>query len=77
VADGEVTWQRFQMRSISGERHPGHVDDGNLQTAQAYLRPGIRRPLDLGAGSICHMIDTNDFNQVNLTPIIAEITSLL
>ena len=44
--DGEELLKRFQERSLSGERHPGHVDDTNVDEFRDMLLNGTRPRLE-------------------------------
>lgn len=71
VADGKILFQRFKQRSESGERHPGHVDHLNYASAAAQFNQGLVTPFDLGGTYI--QVDTSDFDQVDLQPLIAAV----
>jgi len=73
--DGEVLWQRFQQRSRSGERHPGHVEHAQLAEQRAGLLRGRYEPLDIG-GQVVE-IDTTDFGQIDYEHLFTLIRAAL
>jgi len=72
-ADGELLVKRYTEREESGERHPIHVDRPRSQ-ADAF-RSGLLRgelpPLDLGGEVV--IVDTTDFDAVDIPDIAAQI----
>lgn len=70
-ADGDVLYERFKERSESGERHPGHVDEMNLEEFEEILRRGRHDPLDIG-GEI-YEIDMTDFDAIDHGGLFAAI----
>lgn len=68
---GAILLRRFETRATSGERHPGHVDDGNLEEFRnVFLSDGYRHP-ELGGKSID--LDTSNFGAINLDQVLREI----
>lgn len=61
---GEVVFQRFKARAESGTRHPGHVDDQNIEAFRDYLMGGRCDPLAV-EGTVIE-VDTTDFASVNI-----------
>ena len=56
-------FERFQKRSESGERHPGHVDTQNYEEFKESLLKGKYYPLGIG-GEIIE-VDTTDFSSID------------
>lgn len=67
--DPEILWDRFQKRSKSGERHPGHVDHLNYDEFRETILAGTYESLDL-PGKILQ-VDTTDFAKIDY-PLIYE-----
>ena len=58
---------------MSGERHPGHVDDTTSdQAVRTILLQGRTAP-QLKIGNIYRVIDTTDFSTINFDLLINEI----
>ena len=70
-ADEAVLFSRFRRRTESGERHPGHVDEGNRGEFRDSLRRAPWGPLDI-AGRVLH-VDTADFETVDYAQVVADI----
>jgi len=62
ISDGKVLYQRFQQRSLSGERHPGHVDHDNFDEFKPILLRGRRKLLDVEGELLT--VDTTIFESV-------------
>ncbi len=77
VADGAVLFARHQARSLSEERHPGHVD--HLESVQAELVHDLLRgrydPLEIGGEVI--EVDTTDFTTVDSAAVANSVRALL
>ncbi len=71
-ANGEVLLERFAARAESGDRHPGHVDSGNLDEFSSSLLQGRSEPLDIDGKLI--EVDTTDFTKIDVDQIIKEIS---
>lgn len=71
VAEGEVLWRRWQERTESGERHPGHVE----RACYDEFRPGLLRgrvdPLSLDGPLV--EVDTTDFAALDYDALLAAI----
>lgn len=74
-ADGEVVVERFVKRNESGERHPGHRDEGNLDEFRADLLKGKAETLDL-KGEVIE-IDTTNFKKIDYPKIYSQIAEFL
>jgi predicted kinase len=72
-ANGEILFERFKIRSESGERHPGHVDHLNYDEFKDTLLKGGHEKLDIG-GKVFD-IDTSDFNTINYDKLFGDIKS--
>jgi predicted kinase len=70
-AEGEVLYERFKERSLSGERHPGHVDRNNFEEFKPMLLQGQRERLDLACPLI--EVDTTDFSNLDYDKVLASI----
>ncbi|MBU0493681.1 MAG: ATP-binding protein [Chloroflexi bacterium] len=70
-ADEDTLLRRFQQRAASGERHPGHVDEGNLDEFRDALRRAPWGVLDI-AGRVVY-VDTTDFGTVDYNQILGAI----
>ena len=66
--DEAVRAERFQNRSISGDRHVGHHD---LDRAQEHLEGERRTPLDINAPIV--EIDTSDFEKIDYVKLLNQI----
>ncbi len=73
VTDGEILLDRFTKRANSDDRHPGHVDSGNLDEWRPILLQGKIEALNIG-GEIFD-IDTSDFSKVNFNELVSAIKS--
>lgn len=73
-ADGAALFQRFQQRSESGERHPGHVDHLNYAEFEAILQQGRLAPLAIGGELI--EVETTAFEQIPYAALRARLQSI-
>lgn len=73
TANGEILFERFKIRSESGERHPGHVDHLNYDEFKDILLKGGHEKLDIG-GRVFD-IDTTDFNTIDYNKLFDAIKS--
>lgn len=71
-ADLNVCYDRFHARAISGERHPGHVDQltGRDEFVAAHL---ARDYAPLASDGTVIEVDTTDFERVDYAAILAQI----
>jgi predicted kinase len=69
-ADGQILFQRFKDRALSGLRHPGHVDQLCLDEQETILSPGKAEPLNLGE---VIEINTTDFSRLDYPQILSQI----
>ena len=72
--NGETLWQRFEQRSLSNRRHPGH-NSSAPENYKSRILGGRCAPIDLDAPLI--ELDTTDFEQLDLTSLHAAIASAL
>lgn len=70
---GDVLVARFKQRTLSGERHPGHVDHISFADVEPDLGRGYYDPLDIG-GSL-FILDTTDLTRLDYTDLSAAIRS--
>ena len=73
--DGEVLFQRFKVRSESGERHPGHVDHLNYKEFKETFLTKEIPSLDIG-GTVLE-VDTTDFERVAIDDLLRNIRGKL
>lgn len=69
--DGEVLFERFKQRALSGERHKGHCDGENLEHFKESLLAGKIAKLDLEGEFLD--IDTTEFEKVDCQRIADKI----
>ena len=62
-AKSEVLFQRFQQRSESSERHPGHVDNLNYEEFKSILLKGGYEMLNIE--SRIFEVDTKNFENID------------
>ena len=67
-AQGEVVFERFKARAQSGNRHAGHMDNGNLEGLKPLLLQEKIEIVDLGGRFID--VDTTDFEKIDYNGII-------
>ncbi len=70
-ADGEVLFNRFKLRSESGERHQGHRDHLNYDEFRETLLKGHLDILDISGEVI--KIDTTNFSKLNLNQVYEKL----
>lgn len=66
-ANGDVLFERFKARALSGARHPGHDDANNLDEFKTVLAPGKSGFLNIDGRRI--EVDTTDFSAVDYEAI--------
>lgn len=71
TAREDVLLERFIQRLDSNTRHPGHVDDGNIEMVKAENANRDSHYLDFGTGVI--EIDTTDFDTLDYEVILKQI----
>ena len=69
-AERECLISRFRARARSGDRHPGHRDEENLDEFLEGLRTVELKPLKLGK---LIEVDTNDMEHIDLKKMFDEI----
>ncbi|GHO54707.1 AAA family ATPase [Ktedonobacter robiniae] len=74
-ADGQILFERFQLRSESGERHPGHQDHLAYDEWRTRLSNGRLEPLQLD-GTL-YELDTSDFAAIDYKHILNTIRDFL
>lgn len=74
-AEGDVLYERFKFRALSGERHPGHDDANNLEEFKDTLAKGRTDPLAIYGHTL--EINTTDFSSVDYSKILTEIKNLI
>lgn len=73
--EGTVLWRRFQARSESGERHPGHVDQQNYAEFRTTLLRGASAPLALDGPVL--PVDTTDFSVIDYARLFQTIRGVM
>lgn len=73
-ADGDVLFRRFQKRSESGERHPGHGDHLNYAEFKTVLLNGAAQRLAI-SGPVFE-IDTTDFQKIDYAALVGTIQAI-
>lgn len=61
--EGRILYNRFKKRSLSGKRHPGHVDHLNLEEFKPVLLSGKYDPIEIGGQII--KINTDNFDHLD------------
>jgi predicted kinase len=75
TADGDVLYERFQARSESGKRHPGHRDEMRHGEFEEILRRGRHDPLEIGGET--YELEMTDLDDLNVDGVVAAIRSHL
>lgn len=70
-ASDEVLLQRYKDRASSGQRHPGHMDQANLEDLKKSLQVDTYEPLDIGGETLT--VDTNDFDKIDYPALLETI----
>lgn len=73
--DGKILFERFQKRSESGQRHPGHCDTSNYNELKDSLLIGKYPPLDIDSQNI--IFDSTDLNHLDYSSVFDQISPLL
>jgi predicted kinase len=71
VAEGEVLWRRWQVRTESAERHPGHVERASYDEFRPGLLRGRLDPLSLDGPLV--EVDTTDFAALDYDALITAV----
>ncbi len=69
----DVLLERFKRRSLSGERHPGHVDHLNYEEFEATVLQNQHDVLPIGGTVI--RLDTTDFARVDYQALFEALRS--
>lgn len=67
-AQGEIVFERFKARALSGDRHAGHMDNGNLEELKPLLLQEKIEAVDVGGRFID--VDTTDFEKIDYDGIV-------
>ncbi len=73
--DGNVLFERFRTRALSGKRHPGHQDHLNFDEFKVSLSKGKIEKLDLNCKSV--IVNTTNFDNLDLQEVKVIIKGLL
>ena len=71
----EVLFERFRQRYLSGERHPGHLDQLLYTELAARYDPHQYGSLDIGGTVVS--VDTTDFTRLDYASLVAQIRETL
>jgi predicted kinase len=71
IAEGETLWRRWQERTESGERHPGHVERASYDEFRPSLLRGRLDPLSLDGPLI--ELDTTDFAALDYDALVMAV----
>ena len=71
-SNGQILFDRFQKRSESGQRHPGHCDTGNYEEFKNDLLKGKYEPLSINSPVI--IFDSTDLNNLNYQPVFDQLS---
>ncbi len=74
-AAGEVLIERFKHRWEAGERHPGFIENEQIDSFAATHLGGAYQPLAI-EGHL-HRLDTTDFASLDLDPLFAALRTAL
>lgn len=74
-ANGEILYERFKARALSGERHPGHVDGQNHEEFRESLLTGKIEPLAIKGSVIT--VDTSDYSLVDTAGLVGQVKEAL
>lgn len=75
IADKDVLFRRFERRSMSNERHPGHMDASNLEEFRSYFAKGDFPLIDVGGVTVS--LDTTDPSTIDYGALVSKIRSLI
>lgn len=70
TAPGEVLWQRFERRNVSGERHPGHVDVTRMDELRPIIAEAPWPTLELDGPLLT--IETSDFEKMDYDGLLGS-----
>lgn len=73
-ADEETLVRRYRERSGSGERHPGHSSQADVDELRERLRLNVHTSLDVGG--LVREIDTTRFDAIPYNDMLREIRGL-
>jgi len=74
-AEASELARRYQRRTKTGERHPGHLDQWLSDSFDAdELERIFQQPLDIGGHVL--KVDTTDFKEEDLQKLLQSIESL-
>lgn len=71
----DVLIERFRRRWEAGERHPGFVENEQIETFAATHLTGAYHPLSIG-GEV-HMLDTSDVDHLDLALLLGSVQTAL
>jgi predicted kinase len=75
-ADGPTLYARFEQRARSGERHPGHADDQNLEEWRERLLTEEWPALPL-AGPVVEVDTTTELDSASYCDVLARVGATL
>lgn len=71
----DILLRRFRERWNSGTRHPGHVENEQIESLATRHLHGVYRPLAIGGTLVT--LDTSDFTRFDLAPLFAALRAAL
>ncbi len=69
--EGEALLERSRRRAISGERHPGHVEQDLQDELKPLLLKGRLEPLEIGGP--LYWLHTTDFEKIDYAALLSAI----
>jgi predicted kinase len=73
--DGKLLLERFKKRSLSSERHPGHLDHNNIEEFRQLLLKGKLTPLDIDGELL--WFDSSDVNNLDYSSITSVLEQFI
>jgi predicted kinase len=75
VCEGQTLLERFSQRAEESDRHPGHLDAGNLDEFKPIFLNNQHPPLEISGALI--QVDTTDFEQIDYPGLYQMLNSLM
>ena len=70
-ASDKVLLERFQERAKKGDRHPGHMDQANLEDFKKSLKEDTYELLNIGGEQLT--VNTDDFDRIDYPALLEAI----
>jgi adenylate kinase family enzyme len=74
-ASDEILLKRFVDRADSDDRHPGHMDQANLEDFKKSLKENIYERLEIGGENV--VVNTDDFDTIDYPALVKAIKAEL